>query len=47
MYGPLRVSSHIIVSQLEENLIASQKFVRITKKTESADMEMDVSLASQ
>lgn len=33
---PLRASSHIIVSQLD--LITSQKFVRITKKTESMDI---------
>ena len=45
LHGPLRPSSHIIVSQLD--LIASQKFVRITKKKESMNMEMDVSLASQ
>ncbi|CAN7046482.1 unnamed protein product, partial [Brassica oleracea var. botrytis] len=38
----IRASSHIIVSQL--HLITSQKFVRITKKTESMDMEIDVNM---
>ncbi|CAN6883527.1 unnamed protein product, partial [Brassica oleracea] len=38
----IRASSHIIVSQLD--LITSQKFVRITKKTESMDMVIDVNM---
>ncbi|CAN7076976.1 unnamed protein product, partial [Brassica oleracea var. botrytis] len=42
LHRPLRASSHIIVSQLD--LITSQKFVRITKKTESMDMEIDVNM---
>ena len=41
-HRPLRASSHIIVSQLD--LITSQKFVRITKKTESMDMVIDVNM---